>query len=258
MRFVGDLQGNFISESHSDELPLPTVTKSFHSGSILKQESSAKNVPYFLTIENKSRGIVRHAFFKEYPHYGRMPKIQRSCEGDSFLFHYSQCDTVYSVSDSVVYPKYLMHIHKYNTRRYLQRLCEMSQKEQLMEVNSRKSTKCFSGGIYESDMYFMFDYRVGEYSYNLLYNRESMQSYLFKHSVFNIEERTVTLFCPGLLFLTQNRVLSAFDYSYFERMSESAKMDFLSKLTSDDKSRLLERMKNPDTNPVICLFQLNI
>ena len=131
--------------------------------------------PYMLAIQDSSLQSASYAF-PAYPDLNRMP-MAAIADNDILLFHYSQCDTIFAVTDSSILAKYIIDVYDYDTDAYLEQLSAFSRVDgRLRFENSLENDKIVESYIGESKDFFLINYRKGKSLYSLFYNRNMQES----------------------------------------------------------------------------------
>lgn len=210
---------------------------------------------YCIKLNNKFTQETKYAFKVRQPVFQRMIGTSVDSNGN-LLFKYAQSDTVFCVSDTLIYPKYTIPIYDYDTDKYLMRLSEMSSKQRLAVENSILNNKCLDGNFYESESWFYMSYRKGKECFALLYDRLSERSYLNVVGIMGPSFRMEWLLPGYPVQLHEDKLVCSIDAQSYSNMTKEAKDRLFALLSKNDKDRLRVRFEDENENPVLCVFNL--
>ena len=211
--------------------------------------------PYMLAIQDSSLQSVSYAF-PAYPDLNRMP-MAAIADNDTLLFHYSQCDTIFAVTDSSILAKYIIDVYDYDTDAYLEQLSAFSRVvDRLRFENSLENDKIVESYIGESKDFFLFNYRKGKSLYSLFYNRNMQESKLV-HVATYLPGWDYVSFLPGIsVILQEDFVITSMDPISYSKMDAQAKTAFFELISCNDRQKLEAHLANQANNPIVCVFHL--
>lgn len=249
-----DMEGNLESSDIIENFPSYGIMPCGDGWeAYLYGESNRRD--YCMSLNNRLSLETRYAFKVRQPVFQRMTGVAEGSDG-SLLFKYAQSDTVFCVSDTLIYPKYAVPIYDYDTGKYLMKLSEMSSRRRLAEENSISNDKCLDGSFFESNGWFFMAYRKGSECYALLYDRISRKSFLYVIGTMGPSFRIEWLLPGYPVQLQDDKLIFSLDAQSYLNMTEEAKQVLFAKLPEKDIERLKARFEDENENPVLCVFDL--
>lgn len=165
-------------------------------------------------------------------------------------------DTIYSMSDSLIVPKYRLSFYKKGEiLDYLKKTSNLQGMDYLNEFNSDKKDLVKSFTVFDLDSYLFVSYRLGHEGYFSVVSKENNTHYTYKGANYDKRDGNSYAFFPYGTY--KNNLISIVDKSIVSLLSDEALSEFKKRIVKRNGIDIDKILNNDSDNPTICLLHIN-
>ena len=222
---------------------------------IFVYQQYSKEHPYRLVYTDSLFNIEQTAL--PFEHTRDMPVGSfwgNSTSGYNCYFDFN--DTIYSMSDSLIVPKYHLSFYKKGeVLEYLKKTSNLQHKDYLNDVNSDKKDLVKGFTIFDLDSNLFVSYRLGHEGYFSVVSKENNTHYTYKGANYDKRDGYSYAFFPYGTY--KNNLISIVDKSIVSLLSDEALSEFKKRIVKRKGIDIDKVLNNDSDNPTICLLHIN-
>jgi len=210
--------------------------------------------PYRLVVTDSTFNTLASAFPFTYTRSQVVGTIEKCSDGE-LCFYYPLCDTIYTIGDSVLTPKYCLGFYgKDDVRKHIESTNDLSRREYFDKSNSADKDIIHSYTFHECRGNCFVQYRLGHSIYSSLIDGHTGKSMNFRCGDTDKKDNAFPIFINDFI---DDNLVAAIDGNVLRLMSEKSLNSFLDKLSEQGKSLVKQMMSDDGMNPAICMMHIN-
>lgn len=221
---------------------------------LLVYQSYSESHPYRLVYTDSLFNIQNTAFPFEHTRDMVAGKLYMN-KNKEYNCHFELNDTIYSISDSLITPKYILSFYKKGEALdYIRKTADLDQNDYIRKFNSDDKDLVKNYIFYDLDSYLFVVYRLGaEINSSIISKKDGSHRTYYTQ---NLSRKSDNLF-PFLPYgQYKNEIISIIDKDIASSMSDEGLSAFKSRIVKNKNINVDKILNNNSNNPTICLFHI--